>query len=218
MKASNRQLDSSRLVRGRLMIRFREGLNLRAVKKNYSRVDWEAGDFHRLDLFLGNADAPWDVLASFAENARNDSRYDVWSGKDPMERAVRDTIAAIGRKSQDGVEVLLDEPGGFVNEILKRGPCFFGVRKGSIAKSLQLAGAVPWSNHRIQDSKLLDGDSLIDLRGRGKQFARIDDQCLVVLTELFVGRPVRLTEASPPNTDSMDTAHKGIRTWLYWGR
>jgi hypothetical protein len=218
MKQSNRHADSSRIVRGRLMIRFREGLNLRAVKKNYSRVDWEAGDFNRLDLFLGNADAPWDVLASFAESAENLTRYDVWSGKDPVERGVRDAIAAIGRKAQDGVEVLLDEPGGFVNEILKRGPRLFGVRKGSIAKILQLAGTLPWSNHRIQDSKLLDGDFLIDLLGREKQFARIDDQCLVVLTELFVGRPVRLTEASPPNTDSMDTAYKGMRTWLYWGR
>lgn len=200
------------------MIRFREGLNLRAVKKNYSRVDWEAGDFHRLDLFLGNADAPWDVLASFAESTENGTRYDVWSGKDPIERDVRDAIAAAGRKSQDGVEVLLDEPGGFVNEILKRGPRLFGVRKGSIAKILQLAGTLPWSSHRIQDGKLLDGDSLISLHGREKQFARIDDQCLVVLTELFVGRPVRLPEAAPPNTDSMDTAPNGMRTWLYWGR
>jgi hypothetical protein len=211
--------DSSCRVRARLQIRFREGLDLPAVKRNYSRLDWEAGDFHRLDLFLGNADARWDVLASWVETATNETRYDVWCSHDPAERAVRNAIAELSRRSEDGFEIVIDEPNGFLKGLLRYGPALFGVRRGSITKTLQLAEVLPWSRHRIDETKLLDySDSCIDLLGRDNEFAQIDSQCIVVLAELFVGRSVRLTENSPPNTNAMDTARKGTTTLLYWGR
>jgi len=207
-------------VHGRFLIRFREGLDVRAVKMNYSRLDSEAGDFHGLDLFLGSAGAPWDVLASWAEGVSRETRYDVWCGSDPVEWGIRNAIAELARRSEDGIEVLFDDAGGFLKGIRTFGPKLFGVRRGTINKVLQLAGVLPWSRHRIDGDKLLGGSdqSCIDLLGREREFAKVDSQCIVVLSELLVGGSVRLTKKAPPCTDRMDTAFKGMSTWIYWGR